>query len=311
MKNLGFVKAFISGLLGSLKLIRSNSKQKEIEELRKKVDLLEQQMEEKTHAVEFAKSAFLKNIYHEIRTPLNIILGFSNLLEFTKTTEKEVRNYLSYIREGSSDFLRKMDDIIQASIIEAGIVNIENSECKLNDLLEELHSYFSFHKHISDKDVAFLLTVPDELKEISIFCDPYRIKQVVGNLLINAFKFTQKGVVEFGFKVVKEQVEFFVLDTGVGGLEGKEDIVFDYFSKVDDSDTSPEGLGLGLNLASKLVKIMNGSIWYNSIASKGTTFYFTIPYMPGHVKKETVDQQKNFYVSNPVVSTVPDKSIAC
>jgi len=311
MKNLGFVKTFFSGSFWSLKSIRNNSRVIENEELKKKVELLEQQIEEKTHAVEFAKSAFLKNIYHEIRTPLNIILGFSNLLEYTKTTEKETRNYLSYIREGSSDFLRKMDDIIQASIIEAGIVNIENSECKLYELIEGLHSYFSCHKHLIDKDVAFLISVPEELKEISVFCDPYRIKQVMGNLLLNAFKFTQKGVVDFGFRIVKEEIEFFIRDTGIGGMEGKEDIVFDYFSKVDDSDTSPEGLGLGLNLASKLVKIMNGSIWFDSVALKGTTFYFTIPYIPVNVKKESAEQQIIYHIPNPVAVTVTNKTVVC
>jgi signal transduction histidine kinase len=307
MKKLGFVKRFFSVSLKSSK----SAKDIEYEELKKKVKLLEKQIEEKSHAVEFAKSAFLKNIYHEIRTPLNVILGFSNLLEYAKTGEKETHNYLSYIREGSNDFLRKMDDIIQASIIEAGIVKIENSECKLYDLLEGIHSYFSFHKHIINKDLAFLMTVPEELKEICVLCDAYRVKQVMGNLLMNAFKFTSKGVVEFGYKIVKEEVEFFIRDTGIGGLEGKEDIVFDYFSKVDDSDTAPEGLGLGLNLASRLVKIMNGTIWFNSVESKGTTFYFTIPYIPVHVKKDILEQQINKHVPVSTMKTVQDKTVVC
>jgi signal transduction histidine kinase len=302
MKSLGFIKTFFSESIRLSGLMQDHSR--EIEKLRGKIESLEKQLEEKSHAIESAKSVFLKNIYHEIRTPLNVILGFSNLLEYTKTGEKETRNYLSYIREGSNDFLRKMDDIIQASIIEAGIVKIENSECKLYDLLEGIHSYFSLHKHIIDRDVAFLMTVSDELKEITVLCDSYRIKQIIGNLLLNAFKFTHKGVVEFGYKIVKEEVEFFIRDTGIGGLEGKEDIVFDFFSKLDDSDTSPEGLGLGLNLASRLVKIMNGTIWYNSVESKGTTFYFTVPYIPVHGKKDLPEQQINKHVPVPSVISV-------
>lgn len=309
MKNSDFVETFFSRYLMSSKKIRDRQRDTEREELRMKVELLEKLLEEKTHSVQKAKSVFLKNIYHEIRTPLNVIIGFSNLLELNNESEKENRKFLSYIRESSNDFLQKMDDIIQASIIEAGIVTIENNDCRLFDIMGELYSYFSFHKHVIDKDIAFLLTVPDELKEIYISCDSYHMKQIVGIMLLNAFKFTHKGVVEFGFKIVKEEIEFFIRDTGIGGLEGKEDVIFESFSKLDESDTSPEGLGLGLNLASKLLKIMNGRIWYDSAMSKGTTFYFTIPYKPVHNKKEVIDQQKINKVSIPTVKIASDKTV--
>lgn len=275
------------------------------------IELLQRQLEEKSQSIDVAKSAFLKNIYHEIRTPLNVIVGFSNLLEFNNTSLKERGNYLSYIRESSQDFLQKMEEIIQASIIEAGIVKIDNSECKIYDLMGEMHSYFSLHKHLVNKDVAFLLTIPDELRDITILCDSYRLKQVVGNMLLNAFKFTQKGVVEFGFRIIRENIEFFISDTGIGGLEGKEDIVFNNFSKIDNSDTSPEGLGIGMSLASKLVKIMNGRIWYDSTISKGTTFYFTIPYIPVLQKKESVEYQKVNEVTVSVAQAVPYKPVVC
>jgi signal transduction histidine kinase len=309
MKDPGFVNTIFVRYIRSLKNLVSRPRDTECNELKMRVKLLEKLLEEKTHSVEKAKSVFLKNIYHEIRTPLNVIVGFSNLLEFNNNNVKDTRNYLSYIRESSADFLRKIDDLIQASIIEAGIVKIDNSECKLYDIMGELHSYFSFHKHVIDKDVAFLMSVPEELKETLIICDAYRVKQVIGNLLLNAFKFTHKGVVEFGFKIVKEEIEFFIRDTGIGGLEGKEDIVFNCFSKIDNSDTSPEGLGLGLNLASKLIRIMGGRIWYDSEADKGTTFYFTVPYKQVHSRNELIDQLKINNAPIPKVKIASDKTV--
>jgi signal transduction histidine kinase len=163
----------------------------------------------------------------------------------------------------------------------------------LFELLRELHTYYSIHKHLVDKEMAFLLTVPDELRKTRLLCDQYRIKQVLGKLILNAFKYTDRGIVEFGFRTLKDEIEFFVKDTGIGGLEGKESIVFNSFAKIDESDTSPGGLGIGLSLSKKLVKIMNGRIWYDSTTSKGTTFYFTIPFKSAQLKKDDKGQKHN------------------
>jgi len=258
----------------------SHIRDKEFEYLKMRIEFLEKMLEEKTHAVEIAKSNFLKNIYHEIRTPLNAIIGFTNLIELNDAGEKENAVYMTHIKDSSRNFLSKMDNIIEASIIEAGIVKIYNDDCRLFSLLSELHSYFTIHKHLYEKDIAFLLTVPNELRDVIVQCDINRIKQVIMNLLVNAFKFTEKGIVEVGFKIINDEIEFFVRDSGIGGLEGKEDTVYGIFSKLDNSDTSFEGMGLGLRLAKRLVELMEGQIRYTSVTNKGTTFYFTIPYRP-------------------------------
>lgn len=269
------------------------------EYLKLRVELLEKLLEEKSLAVDKAKSLFLKNLYHEIRTPLNAIVGFSNLIEMNEADEKETSVYLSLIKDSSRNFLEKMDKIIEASIIEAGIVKIYSEECKIYSILSELHAVFSIHKHISEKDIAFLLTVPDELKEFVIQCDVFRVKQVLTNLLVNAFKFTEKGIVEFGYRIISDEVEFFVKDTGIGGLEGKEDLIYNIFTKLDESDTSCEGMGLGLRLAKRLVEIMEGKIGYNSIEGKGTTFYFTIPFYPA-ANHNYVKGKKSFDKSDSI-----------
>jgi signal transduction histidine kinase len=245
--------------------------------LQKRIDLLEKLLEEKTDIVERAKSIFLKNLYHEIRTPLNAIVGFSDLIEMNSISNKEKEGYITHIRESSKDFLRKMDNIIEASIVEAGLLKLSKDDFNVYDLLLEIYSYYSIQKHISERKIVFLLSVPAEFKELYIQCDSYRLTQILSNLISNAFKFTHQGVVEFGYKIVNNEIEFFVRDSGIGGLEGKEKYVFKNFSKLDESDSSKEGLGLGLSLSKKLIELMNGRIWYTSAKSKGTTFFFTIP----------------------------------
>jgi signal transduction histidine kinase len=272
--------------LKSLFSKRSDPGQKEeLEFLKERVAFLESLVKEKNISVENAKNNFLRNLYHEIRTPLNAIIGFSDLIEINHISEKDRQNYLKHIKESSRDFLRKMDNLIEASIIEAGLLKIELEECRVYDLLTELHTYFSLHKHIAEKNVALLLSVPDEMRSLKINCDAYRITQVISNMLSNSFKYTTRGIIEFGCKIVDRELEFFVRDTGTGGLEGNEDRIFQNFSKLDESDNAKEGLGLGLGLCKNIVETMGGRIWFKSSKGKGTTFYFTVPYKAIAVRK--------------------------
>jgi signal transduction histidine kinase len=302
MKWLGIISSIFHREKGMIQVKNSDT---DHEYLKLRVEFLEKMLEEKNLAVEKAKSLFLKNLYHEIRTPLNAIVGFTNLIEMNEASEKDTSIYLSLIKDSSQNFLEKMDKIIEASIIEAGIVKFYSEECKLYDMLSELHAVFSIHKHNSEKGIAFLLTVPDELKEFVIHCDSYRVKQVLTNLLVNAFKFTEKGIIEFGYKKIANEVEFFVKDTGIGGLEGKDNVIYNIFTKLDESDTSCEGLGLGLRLAKKLVELMGGKIRYTSVSGKGTTFYFTIPFNPA--SNHNIFKDKNFAIREDLINKILTK----
>ncbi|MGD2034787.1 MAG: HAMP domain-containing sensor histidine kinase [Bacteroidales bacterium] len=269
--------------------------------LKKRIELLEKLLEEKTNCVENAKSIFLRNLYHEIRTPLNAIVGFSDLIELNSLEKEEKEQYIGHIRESSKDFLRKMDNIIEASIIEAGLIKISLIQCSLDDLLEEIHAYFAIQKHLSDKkEIIFLINKP--AKEISskVYCDSHRLSQVLINIISNAFKFTEKGTIEFGYRINGSDIEFFVSDTGIGGLEGKEKIVFNTFTKLDQSDSSPEGLGLGLSLSKKLVELMGGNIWYDSSNTKGTAFYFTVPYKPVLIRNKAGKKREGSFIYNSI-----------
>jgi signal transduction histidine kinase len=259
--------------------------------LRKKIELLEKLLDEKNNCVEKAKSIFLRNLYHEIRTPLNSIVGFSDLIQRNNLDIQEKENYVSYIRESSQEFLNKMDNIIEASIIEAGLLKLSFEESKLYDLLSEIHSYFSLHKHIIDKNIVLLLTVPKEIQDIVALIDPFRLTQILTNLISNSFKFTSRGIIEFGYRLRNAEIEFFIKDTGIGGLEGKENEIFQFFTSIDNSDGSVNGLGLGLSVSKKLVELMGGRIWYKSLRSKGTTFTFTLPYQPVNHKKVKKSEQ--------------------
>ncbi len=266
--------------------------------LKKRIQLLENLLEEKTNCVDDAKSIFLRNLYHEIRTPLNAIVGFSDLIELNSLAKDEKDQYIKHIRESSKDFLRKMDNIIEASILEAGLVKISLNECLLNNLLNELHTYFSIQSHIADKVIDFSVYKPEYHKDINVYCDSGRLSQVLMNLISNAFKFTHKGSIKFGYEINGNDIQFFVSDTGIGGLEGKGQIIFNKFAKLDESDSSQEGLGLGLSLSKNLVELMGGNLWYESEDSGGTTFYFTIPYKPVFISKNHKKDKENSLLKN-------------
>lgn len=286
------------------------TKNAEKEALLNRISYLENLVEEKTMLLEKAKSIFLKNINHEIRTPLNAIVGFSELIGNDLSKEENFDKFLGYIRQSSAEFLWKMDEIIEASMLEAGIFSFNETECFPYYLMQDIYSEFSVQKHIFEKEsVAFLLSVPVELREVKILCDVNRVSQVIKNLLSNAFKFTSHGVVEFGYKFVKDRIEFFVKDSGVGGLKGKEDVVFASFRKVDESDNAMSGLGLGLYLSYKIAEKMKGEIRYEANSLKGTTFYFTLPLKYAKTEKELVDKASSNHAVKKII-LVKNKSVA-
>ena len=261
------------------KLLPENKLKGEYIEMLQKLKRLENQVESNAQQLELAKTSFLKNLYHEIRTPLNAIMGFTNILakeEEISAAERE--EFLALINNSSAEFLRVMDDIIQASLLEAGMVKINKDEFELNSFLEELHVYFSTRKHVLNKtEIALLKNLPTSTNPISLVCDKHRLTQILSQLIENALKFTERGIVEYGYCIKGQKLEFYVKDSGEGHLDGKENYIFSRFSKIDVSDDSKNGLGLGLSISKKLVELMNGNIWYTANEGRGTCFYFTVP----------------------------------
>ncbi len=232
------------------------------------------------------KSAFISNMSHEVRTPLNGIMGFSRLLYDDSLSPKVRKSYLDIIERRSQSLLRLLNDILNISAFEAGKLEIKPTACNVNLLLNDLYSYFtsdSFefrHPHVQVKVTQAL---PDS-RAITI-TDGNRLEQVLTNLVENAFKYTPNGSVEFGYKLNEQTLLFFVSDTGIGIHQKDSKKVFERFSKISTplDKTISSGAGLGLYIAKMLVELLNGEIWFESQPDKGSTFFFSIPYIPQKV----------------------------
>ncbi len=237
------------------------------------------------------KSAFLANMSHEVRTPLNGILGLAQLL-LKSDIAMEVRNdYVRMIVESGSSLLTLIEDIMDVSKIEAQQMKIKYKPFHLNALMEQLCSIFLAHpiylqKNANQQNLALRCDKSDE--DIYLISDPDRIQQVFVNLIGNSLKFTQQGFVEFGYKVKRKQILFYVKDSGIGIPKDKTDKVFERFTQVDHTLTRKfGGSGLGLAISKGLVGLLNGKIWCESDLGQGSSFYFTIPYHPTTMSETT------------------------
>lgn len=227
------------------------------------------------------KTSFLANMSHEIRTPMNAILGFSNLLSHPEIGESEKEEFVSLIKVNGKNLLTLVEDIIDISKIDSGQLQIKNAPCKLHNIMLDLFNNFQ-----DDIKRRGLFNLKLYLKEgvsdenILILTDENRLKQILVNLIGNAVKFTERGFVEFGYTQMEDQfLQFYVKDTGIGLPRGKENEIFERFSKFNnDKQRLYGGTGIGLSIAKNLVDLLGGEIWVESEAMIGTTFYFTLPY---------------------------------
>ncbi len=227
------------------------------------------------------KSSFLANMSHEIRTPMNSIIGFSNLLASDEIPESQKKEFINYIRTSGEMLLNLIDDIIDIAKIEAGELKISKKEMNVDALFSELHNAFNTTKNKFGKSHIKLLVKKDAEQNLSFKTDPFRLRQVMINLIGNAIKFTDKGSVEFGYRLKNEkEIEFYVKDTGIGLSKEELGIVFERFKRTYGSEEKNIiGSGLGLTISKNLVELMGGEMWLDSKPGMGTTFYFTLPYI--------------------------------
>lgn len=223
------------------------------------------------------KSAFLANMSHEIRTPMNGIVGFAHLLTEPGLSPETIRQYVEIINGGSKQLLTVIDDIIDISKIEAGQLKMNAEETHINDLIIELYSLYATLKDEADVQFSFSVDLRDT--EDMVITDRTRLRQVLNNLLGNAFKFTVKGEINFGYMVVDGMLVFKVTDTGVGIAPEYHQLIFERFRQVDSFNTTNNGgTGLGLSISKAIVELLGGTIHVNSKPNQGTTFTFSIPY---------------------------------
>lgn len=227
------------------------------------------ELKEKAELSDRLKSAFLANMSHEIRTPLNAIVGFSELLAHSDDADEKAE-YNDIIRSNNELLLRLIDDILDLSKIEAGILERKNEKFNLAQVCNEL--FATMQPKLAYSGVEFRLD--DTRPDCWVFLDPYRLRQVWMNFLTNAVKCTQSGYIKMGYSVEPGAIRIYVEDTGVGIPEELHEKIFTRFQKLN---MFAQGTGLGLTISKAIVEEAGGKVGFTSEPGVGSTFWARVP----------------------------------
>jgi signal transduction histidine kinase/ActR/RegA family two-component response regulator len=224
------------------------------------------------------KTAFLQNMSHEIRTPMNAIMGFSSFLVRHIQDKEKIEKFSEIISLRCNDLLCIINDILDISKIESGQLDVNLEDCMVNSLFEDLFVFFNEYKKRNDKEnIQLRIEQPINYEIIKVKTDKVKLKQILINLISNAFKFTFEGSIICGYKIEKDYLFFYVKDTGIGIPEDKYKLIFERFLQLNQlPQKNIGGTGLGLSIVEGLVHLLGGKVWLESELGKGTTFYFTI-----------------------------------
>ncbi|MFO7924180.1 MAG: PocR ligand-binding domain-containing protein [Bacteroidales bacterium] len=256
----------------AMTIVRDISEQKRIQ---KELLIAKEKAEESDRL----KSAFLANMSHEIRTPMNSIIGFSGLLKENKSIDDRNEKYLDIITANADHLMALINDIIDISRIESGDIEMHQETVDIQELFEDILKMF--HNRKPGIEIRFISgSLP------VIMCDKIKLSQILANLVGNAIKFTNQGFVEYSAVIEKNMIVFRVEDTGSGISEEEGKVIFNRFAQGNNSvGLSRGGTGLGLAIARAYVEKAGGKIWFDSVPGQGSTFFFTIPYIPSLEKK--------------------------
>ncbi len=242
-------------------------------------NIIEKKLEKAKERAEQAdklKSTFLANMSHEIRTPMNGIIGFANLLTEAED-EDELNEFINIIVNSGEHLLNLINEIMDISKIEAGILKLEIQTFNINELTKEVNDMFEMNNDVIEKNLEFSYNNGKD-HDFFISCDRMRLKQVLVNVVNNACKYTEKGSVKFGYRISDDIIEFYVKDTGIGIPEEEQSFIFERFMQVTLSSNSvDERAGLGLAICKTYLKIMGGDIRVKSGLGNGSEFIFHIP----------------------------------
>jgi signal transduction histidine kinase len=285
------------------RMLKSEEAEKKIRiyasQLEAEVEQRKQAEKELTKALERAKesdrlkSAFLANMSHEIRTPMNGILGFAELLKEPGLTGEQQQGYIEIIEKSGARMINIINDIVDISKIESGLMKVSLKETNINDQLDFVYQIFK--REAEQKGLHLVLSKSITLSDTIIKTDREKLYAVLTNLVKNAIKYTLKGSIEFGVvnnRTYQSELNegcrsddrflcFFVHDTGIGIRKDRQEAIFDRFIQADVVDKmARQGAGLGLAISRAYVEMLGGKIWVESEFGNGSAFYFTIPRVP-------------------------------
>ncbi|MDF2189507.1 ATP-binding protein [Paraflavitalea sp. CAU 1676] len=248
------------------------------------------------------KEQFLANMSHEIRTPINAVIGFTNLLQKTPLAPDQ-EQYVHLVQSASESLLTIINDILDISKIEAGMLRIEKSPFSLRGLCSSLETMFQ--PRVKEKQLSLRFTIQDDIPD-TLTGDAVRLTQILVNLINNAIKFTHEGGVAVTIASVQQNIDsvrisISVKDTGIGIPGDKLETIFERFEQGEAHTTRKYGgTGLGLSIVRNLIELQDGFISVRSEAGKGTEFIFELPYdtLPMHENNQAGGQSDTAATAN-------------
>lgn len=277
---------------------------------RKKIEEKLLQAKKRVEEADKLKTAFLMNMSHEIRTPLNSVLGYTQLL-IRKIKDPELLVFLRNIKASGKGLLQLFNDLLDLSKIYAGKLDVFVTEINLNKTLYKLSQDFQTEIDLKKKDIHLKTLLALEEKDAILKMDEERLKQIFTSLFNNSLKFTNSGLIEFGYQIVGTNIHFFIRDTGIGMDKKIKNEIFDFFYQTDAGINSrSRGTGIGLAITKGIIERMNGKIWLESEIDKGTLFNFTLPYYPAEKEWNKDDSEntskRNIDLKNKTILIVED-----
>jgi len=255
---------------------------------------------EKAEESDRLKSAFLANMSHEIRTPMNGILGFAELLKEPNLSGDEQQQYVAIIEKSGARMLNIINDIIDISKIESGLMTVDLKMTNVNDQMEYICSFFQPEIERKGMNLLFRKSLPKE--KVNIVTDREKLFAILTNLVKNAIKYSERGTIEFGYELVETHssvethdrtslLQFYVKDQGIGIPKERQIAIFERFIQADIEDLkSRQGAGLGLTITKSYIEMLGGKIWVESEEGVGSTFFFTLPIHEGADQKNDINK---------------------
>ncbi|WP_405400614.1 hybrid sensor histidine kinase/response regulator [Maribacter sp. Asnod2-G09] len=237
-----------------------------------------------------SREQLIATVSHDLRTPLNTISGYANIIEESDNQKdnKEHISHISHIKSATAYVNNLVNDLLDFSQLEAGKMVTKNSTFRVDKLIEE--SARNISSQYQNKHIKLILNLDDSLKH-PIISDAFRLRQIISNLLGNAYKFTKKGTITLTGSITKANIlSFEITDTGIGISKEKQELIFKEFTQAEnDTDKKYGGYGLGLTITKKLTELLEGSILLESELAKGSTFTLQIPVAFGEQLEEVLE----------------------